>query len=226
MFRNLLAACLAVLTLGLAGRDAAAEPPATDLLFKLRQLDLVSKGSEIVYKFERKSSNETILGKNFSDELRLEITKAGDKGTRDIAMHVFSGEAARDTQNWPDLSTNPLFLWYLDRAVAQLASLSGADKQYLKGRIRATFDSNGQVEATKVEVGGQSVDAYKILLKPLKGDRNAAKMEGYDFSVLTFVVSDAVPGYFVDMGAIYESPRRGTPRIEERLVFVAAGEKK
>ncbi|MGQ0672129.1 MAG: hypothetical protein ACT4N2_04520 [Hyphomicrobium sp.] len=205
---------------------AAAEPLPTDLLFKLRQLDLVTKGSEMKYHFERKVSNEQLLGKNFADELKLEITKASDKGQRDIALHVFTGAAARDVQNWPDLSTNPLFLWYLDRSVAQLASLAGAEKMYLKGRMRSTFDQLGKVESIKAEFAGKPVAAYRIEFAPLKGDPSASKMEGYDHSFLTFVVSDEVPGYLLDIAATYESPRRGTPRVEERLMLVSAGERK
>lgn len=226
MSRILIAAIAALGLLLPAGRPAHAEPPASDLLFKARQLDLVTKGSEMTYKFERKTSNERLLGKDFADELRLQITRAGDKGARDVAMHVFTGESARDVQNWPDLSTNPLLLWYLDRSVVQLATLSGAEKMYLKGRIRSTFDQLGKVEAIKVQFGGKDVDAYKITITPFKGDPYADKMEGYDHSFLSFVVSDAVPGYFFDMAATYESPRRGTPKIEERLVLVSAGEAK
>lgn len=221
-FAVLSAAALVVATV----IPADAEPSPTDLLFKVRQLDLVGKGSEIKYKFQRESSNEKILGRNFSDELTLEITKAGDRGARDIAMHVFTGEAARDVQSWPDLSTNPLFLWYLDRATVQLAMLSAADKNYLKGRIRSAFSDKGKVEAVKFTFNGQEVDAYKVVLMPLKGDPNAGKMEGYDASYLTFTVSDAVPGYFVDMTSTYESPRRGTPIVKEQLTLVSAGEKK
>jgi hypothetical protein len=226
MSRIIPAAMAAVsLMLSLAA-PAAAEPSPTDLLFKVRQLDLVGKGSHVTYKFERSSSNEQILGKNFTDELKLEFTKAGEKGARDIAMHVFTGNSARDVQNWPDLSTNPLFLWYLDRTVAQLATLSGAEKMYLKGRIRATFDEKGKVEAIKYSYDGKEVDAYKIMLMPLKGDPNSGKMEGYDASYLTFIVSDAVPGYFIDMASTFESPRRGTPIVKEHLTLVSAGETK
>ena len=226
MSRIILAAITAASVMIQVAAPAFAEPQPSDLLFKLRQLDLVSKGSQMTYKFERKTSNETLLGKDFTDELRLQITKTSDKGARDIALYVFTGDAARDVQNWPDLSTNPLLLWYLDRSVTQLSTLSGAEKMYLKGRIRSTFDEQGKVEAIKVEYDGKQVDAYRITITPFKGDPFASKMEGYDHSYLSFVVSDAVPGYFVNMAATYESPRRGTPMIEEHLVLVNAGEQK
>ena len=226
MSRIILAAITAASVMIQAAIPAAADPQPSDLLFKLRQLDLVSKGSEMKYKFERKTSNEKLLGKDFSDELRLQITKASDKGARDIAMHVFTGEAARDVQNWPDLSTNPLLLRYLDRSVMQLYTLSGAEKMYLKGRIRSTFDEHGKVEAIKADYDGKQVDAYRITITPFKGDPFASKMEGYDHSYLSFIVSDAVPGYFVDMAATFESPRRGTPKVEEHLMLVNAGETK
>ncbi len=226
MSRIILAAFTAAALMIQAATPAAAEPQPTDLLFKLRQLDLVTKGSEITYKFERKTSNEKLLGKDMTDELKLQFTKVSDKGARDIAMFVFTGPAARDVQNWPDLSTNPLFLWYLDRTVVQLATMSGSEKSYLKSRIRSTFDEKGKVENIKVDYAGQQVEAYKITIAPFKGDPFAEKMEGYDHSYMSIVVSDAVPGYFVDMSATFESPRRGTPKIEEKLVLVGAGEKK
>ena len=226
MLRIFLTAATAAILAAAPAIPAFAEPAPTDLLFKVRQLDLVSKGHEIVYKFERKSSNEQLLGKSFADQLRIEITKSNDKGERDLALKIFTGEAARDVQNWPDLSTNPLLLWYLDRSVVQLANLAGADKMYLKGRMRSTFDDKGKVERIKAEFGGKQIDAYRITVIPFIGDPYAPKMEGYDHTSFSFVVSDAVPGYFLDMAATYQSPKVGTPKLEEHLMLVSMGGRK
>ena len=205
---------------------AAGEPVPTDLLFKLRQLDLVEKGAEVIYKFERKASDEVRLGLSFADDIRVGVTKVGDKGEREVTLNIFSGDRAHDKQNYPDLTINPIFLWYLDRTVASFSQLTGASPPYLKGKFRSMFDEKGKVEAIKADFGGNSVNAYRITVTPYAGDPSAAKMRGYDQSSFAFVVSDAVPGYFLGMNAVYESKNKDTPRLEEHLAIVGKGESK
>ena len=61
---------------------------------------------------------------------------------------------------------------------------------------------------------------------PYAGDPHAAKMRGYDQSKFAFIVSDAVPGYFMGMDAVYASTGKDTPKMEEHLAIVGKGELK
>jgi hypothetical protein len=207
-------------------RPAICEPAPTDLLFKQKQMDLVGRGDALTYKFNRKVSDEKLLGPAFSDDIRVGVTKINEKGEREVTLDVFSGNRAQDQQSYPDLTINPIFLWYLDRTVKHIAGLTGANSNYLKGRFRGSFDDKGKVELIKLQFGGKPVNGYKVSIMPYVDDPNASKMRGYNNSKFDIIVSDQVPGYFVELKMAIESPNKGTPKIEETLGIDGLGETK
>jgi hypothetical protein len=204
---------------------AAADQKAQPLLFESRQLDMVDKGAEVTYRFEKTGSDERLVGKNYADELRLGVAKVGDKGEREVIFKVFTGDNARDPQNWPDLTINPLFIWYLDRAVGTFNSLAGGSQMYLKHKIREAL-ANATAEPVKVDYDGKQVDAFKIAITPFAEDMSASKMQGFHKSAFTIVISNQVPGYFVDLQSNFTSTQAAGPELKEHIKVVGMGEAK
>jgi hypothetical protein len=204
---------------------AAAQQKAQPLLFESRQLDMIDKGAEVTYRFEKTGSDERLVGKNYSDELRLGVAKVGDKGEREVVFKVFTGNNARDPQNWPDLTINPLFIWYLDRAVSTFNSLAGGSQMYLKHKIREAL-GNADAEPVKVDYDGKQIDAFKIAVTPFAEDTSAAKMQGFHKTAFIIVVSDQVPGFFVDLQSNFVSTQAAGPELKEHIKVVGMGETK
>lgn len=225
MFR-ITSAAIAVAMLAVTGGAAlsAGEPTAQVLLFDSRHLDQVNKGSEVTYRFERKVSDERLLGAAFSDDIKLDVTKVNEKGEREVVFRPFTGKEARDPSNWPDLTINPLFIWYLERAVSNFSLLVGGNQHYLKERIRQAFRDNAKVEAIKFDYNGQSIDAYRVSISPFFNDPNASSMEGFQDSSFSVVVSEKVPGYFIDLVANFDSRLAGAPSLEEHISLVGMGD--
>lgn len=220
-------AMAALLILSPVNLLAAGEPPTpVKALFETRQLDLIGKGSEVTYKFERQVSDEKALGKAFSDNVKVGILNINDKGEREVEIKVFTGPQARDPSSFVDLTINPLFIWYLDRTVTNFRNLAGGQQMYLKTNIRSALADKAKIEAIETDYQGKKVPAWKVTLSPFVGDPNAGKMRGFEQSTMTMIVSDQVPGYFVDLGTLYESSLKGQPRLEEHLTFVSAGDAK
>jgi len=219
------AAALFGLVLLSATSAAAGEHKASPLLFETRQLDLVGKGAEVTYRFEKKGNNETMVGKDYTDDIRLSVAKVDDKGGRDVVFKVFTGNSARDPQNWPELSINPLFVWYLDRAVSTFNSLAGGSAMYFKHKIREAL-REAVAEDVKVEYDGKTVDGYKIAIAPFAADPSASKMQGFHKSELVIVVSNQVPGYFVDLQANFVSTQAAGPELKEQIKVVGMGDAK
>src|SRR5690606_33047627 len=96
LVRNSAVPCLALLPVA---ADAASDQKAAALLFETRQLDLVDKGSEVTYHFEKTGSDERLVGKNYTDDIRLGVTKVNGNGERDVVFKVFTGDNARDPQS-------------------------------------------------------------------------------------------------------------------------------
>jgi hypothetical protein len=203
----------------------AGAPAAVELLFERRHLAALDLGTEIIYRFERATSDPKTLGEPFSDKIRLTVTAVAPSGTREVAMNVFTGDRARSVQNVPDLTGNPLLVLFLDRTVGNMSQLAGGARPYLKDRIRAGLRDKSVVEPITITYEGQAVPAYRIAVTPFDGDANAAKMLGYDGAKLTLVLSEAVPGHFVELTSLFESGIPGAPRLEERINVAGSGDK-
>lgn len=201
---------------------ASSDAKVVPVLFESRQLDLIEKGSEVTYQFEKKGSDERLVGKDYTDTLSLGVSKVNEKGERDVVFKVFSGANARDPQNWPELTINPLFVWFLDRSVGTFNALAGGNQIYLKGRFRNAFET-ADIEDTKYDYNGKQVDAYKITVTPYANDPAAKKMKGFENSVFTIIVSKDVPGFFADLQASYVSKEAAGPKLEEHVKVVGLG---
>lgn len=215
-----------LLGVGPAALSAAAEPNAVQVLFESRHLDQVNRGSEVTYRFERKVSDERVLGAALTDDIKIGVDKVNSKGERDVVFKVFTGEHARDPWNLPELTVNPIFHWYLDRAIQNFGQLAGGEPQYLKHKFKEALRENAEVETIKFKANGKDVDAYRVTVQPYAHDPSAIKMQGFEGAKFTVVVSNEVPGYFVDMVSSYESKAAAGPKLEEHISFVGMGENK
>lgn len=216
------ALCLALVPLA---AYAAKEQRVVELLFETRHLDLIDKGSEVTYRFEKRGSDERLVGKDHDDELRLGVSSVNGNGERDVVFRVFTGSEARDPQNWPDLTINPLFVWYLDRSVTTFRYLAGGDARYLKVKFQAALREGAKLEEIKYDLNGKTIDAYKVTIRPFAKDwRNQNKMQGFENSRFTIVVSEQAPGYFVDLESDFVSTQSAAPSIKEKVTLVGMGE--
>lgn len=240
VFRNLTA--VAVILSSAAGVSAANEPqqPAAapqaavaeqpsktvGMLFDGKHLKLTKAGSELTYRFQRSVSAEQILGAPFSDDIKIDIEKTKEDDKRDFRLKIFTGERARDPFSDHDRVGNPLLLWYLDRSVNSYKGLAGGSLTYVKSRFMDALQKDEVLsEPVKIDVDGKSVEAVRLTVTPYAKDPNVRLMRGYENSRFIFVVSDAVPGYFVEMTTILESSEKASPRLEERISFVSEGGK-
>lgn len=215
---------IAVLTLAIPSvHGAAAEPPKpVDLIFNARHLDLVGKGVAVKYKFEHQVTDEKLMGKSFADDIKLAVSDVTADGQRTLDVTVFTGDRQRPVQNYDGLTINPVFIWFLDKCVENYRLVSGGKQPYLKGRMRDAFVDAAQVEAIKLDYGGKTVDGYKVTIVPFEADPNKHKMQGFEKSKFTFILSKDIPGYFYEFGADIFSSQAGTGKMQDRLVLVEA----
>lgn len=202
--------------------EVAAKPSSVDILFERKHLTNVGPGATLAYRFERTVSAADLLGQPFADEIKIDVKKGASEGTRDVVVKVFSGDRAREPQPIDELSINPVLVVFLDRAVASYMSIAGGKMPYLKDKFRTSLRERATVLPVKVKLADKTMDAYRVTVTPYSGDLNASKMRGYENSKFSIVVSDAVPGHFVEMLATYENTVKEAPRLEERTLMVGA----
>lgn len=222
-----IAGALALLSAGALSVAAEGDlPGASDVLFNLPHFSTVKAGKDLTYQLEQKFSDEKLLGKPLKDTITVSVKKVADDGKRDLDVAVFTGDYARPLQSVPGLTGNPLLVIFLDRAVKNYAMLAGGKTSYLKNRLKVELAKHSKVERTKVSYNGKEVDGYRVSVVPFELDPNRHKMRGYHGSSYSFVVSDAVPGYFAEMTSVLESPKEHAPRLEEWVRFVGIGDTK
>ena len=73
---------------------------------------------------------------------------------------------------------------------------------------------------------GEEGDGFKIAIAPFAEDPSASKMQGFHKSAFTIVVSNQVPGFFVDLESNFVSSEAAGPGLKEHIKVVSMGEAK
>jgi len=210
---------------GAGGVLAAADkslPSATDLLFETPHIKDLPEGTELVYDFSRKVSEEALLGPSYDDTVKVTVGDKDENSTRSLQIDVFTGKRKRDPQDISGMTGNPVLVFYLDRAVFGYNSVAGGKRAYLKNRFRIALGEAAELSPVKVRYDGKTLDGYRVVIKPYEKDLNRDKMRGYENSRFEMVVSDGVPGHFVAMKSEVESDEESAPDFVETLVLKGA----
>jgi hypothetical protein len=221
-----------------AAQTAAADPaakaaPAADagaadkfkpaeLIFESRHLDLIGKGTGVKYKFEHTVSDEKLMGAPFADDITLNVQDVNGEGRRKIDVTVFTGDRQRPVQNYDEMTINPVFVWFLDKCIENFRLVSGGKQPYLKGRMSESFVTQAKLEDVEVDFGGKKVSGQKVTIVPFETDPNKHKMQGFENSKFTFIMSKDIPGYFYELQSDIFSSQAGTGKMQDRLVLVEA----
>ncbi len=207
--------------------EAGGTPPsAVDMLFEHKHIVGISPGTELVYKFERKPSNEALLGKSFSDDIKLTIESDAADGKKNVVVQIYSGESARDPQRITDMTGNPLLVVYLDNAVAHFKELAGGDRAYLKNTFSKHIGQSAKLEPVTITYKGAQIAGYKMAVTPYASDPARSKMRGYEGATFSIFLSDKIPGYFAKMVSNFTNSNKDGPTLEEITTLDGVGEVK
>ncbi len=221
-FKSVLVACALMVSPGLAGAETGSTKSA-ELIFDPPHLELVQKGSEVTYKFERKVSDEKTVGPAYTDEIRVGVFKVAADGKRDVSLQVFTGDRARVPWSETGMTGNPLLLWYLDNCINQFRAVAGGDRDFLKNTFKVALRDNSTFEDVKAEFGGKTVDAVRVSVVPFADSKDVKKMRGFEKSKFYLLLSPAVPGYFIELGSEYKSTEPNSPVVSEKINLVGMG---
>ncbi|KRE15784.1 hypothetical protein ASE63_16240 [Bosea sp. Root381] len=205
--------------------SAHAQDAPADILFMRPHLAGLPAGAELIYRLDRKSSDTARLGEPFSDDITLTLGTAAPDGSRDVSLRIFSGERARAVDGLAGLTGNPVLVIFLDRAVANLARLTGGKAHYLKARLRAALRDQATSTAATAEFAGRTLEATRIVVRPFADGAEAGRLLGYEDSEFAFLVAEAAPGMLLEMKSSFVSTLPDAPKLEESIALKSAGAK-
>lgn len=206
-----------------AGGAAGETPKPADILFERPHIASIAPGTELVYKFERKPSNEKVLGAGFTDDITVKIESDGAPGKKNVLVQIYSGDRAREPQRITDMDGNPMLIVYLDSAVAHFRELAGGDSAYLKGTFSKYLGNGAKIDPVTITYKGQTVDGYRVTATPYVNDPAKSKMNGFEGATFTIALSDKIPGYFAQMVSTYVNTDKNTPTLEETTTLDGVG---
>ena len=95
------------------------------------------------------------------------------------------------------LQCNPVIIYFLERDISEMQSLTGGQRRYFQHRLRLALAAGPRIETVTSEAGGKSVSARRIVVQPYLNDPNAERFAQYTAKRYTFVLADDVPGQVV-----------------------------
>ncbi|MBK9077857.1 MAG: hypothetical protein IPL91_01365 [Hyphomicrobium sp.] len=230
MFKSLLAsAAAAFLAASLVTTAAAAtedSKKATALLFETPHLASVPAGTKFVYTDERVPSNEKLLGKGFTDEITVDVESDAAAGKKNVVVHLYTGERARDPQRITEMDGNPMLVVFLDNAVGRFQQFAGGDRAYLKHKFSKSIGDESTLTPVKISYNGSEVDGYRVQVKPFENDPARAKMRGFEVAEFSIVISEKIPGFFAKMVANYANTQKDSPTLVDTMTLKGVGDVK
>lgn len=199
---------------------------ATNMLFEGKHISAIAAGTELTYQFKRAPSDEKALGQGFTDVIKVKIESEAEPGKKNVVVSMFSGERARDPNHLPGMDGNPMLLVFLDTALGHFQQLAGGDRTYLKNKFSRSIGDTSTLTPVKIDYKGAEVDGFKVTIVPYAEDPERSKMRGFEGSIFTIVLSDAVPGKFVEMTSNFTNTQKGAPTLVETMTLDGVGEVK
>lgn len=191
----------AVLAVGLAAVHQRAAAESSELseaeieIFMKDRLGALELPTQLHYRVTRRGSLEP----EFDQSADLTLTLDGGRTTSKV--NFLSGEQRLELPSIGNPTGNPILLHFLEREVRELSRLTGGSTNYYRKRIRMALANQEQVVDTRIDVGGRSVPARLIRIRPYHDDPARARYETFANRYYEMAFSEQVPGGIVRLHA-------------------------
>lgn len=212
--------CLLLLTTLLGAATATADEPsaAEQLLFNAPHLKDLHAPAALHYRYEEQAAGSAPR----EDTIDMTLRPASGGACCKVQGRFLSGAQAMPLPDIDDARSNPVLLYFLEHEVRQLARSTGGTSAHFRRRIREAF-VKAQVSPAPVPWQGRTVLAQSVQIAPFEDDPFRNRFEDQAQTRYRFVLSDEVPGGFLELSATVPAKQPGEPprrldrvRLDER----------
>jgi hypothetical protein len=222
--RGASAASTLLAALAIIGAASAQAPDTRPLsaaqtaLFETPHLKAIEHPETLEYRFERTGIEP------FSDTVAVHITEIHPDGTKLVSFDFLTGEHHMVYPGVDNFTGNPLLMIFLEHDVQEMRQQIGVAATYFRNRVRDAFVDRATIADSTIEIGGKTVPARRITLKPFADDRRLEHLPAVQGKTYSFVLSDQIPGQFQALTVETPAdPETKAPAWSEQITF--AGEK-
>lgn len=221
---------LAMVVTAMFGSTAPAADEGTELseanvlLFDTPHLRGMEESVSLHYRLE--SSGPEGGGDAFTGEIVLHVRPKPGEPNWHVGFDYLSGKRERPVPPVASATGNPVIKVFLQREVVEMEKRTGGHWRYFQKAIKTALQDDANIERTRFEYRGQSVEGRRIRIDPYRDDPRGGQMGAYARMRYAVVLSDAVPGRIYELTATAASDDgSGEPAFAEtlRLVRVERG---
>lgn len=215
-------ACLCLLATPPVANPVLAEDSGTsavELLFREGIFIAAKPGMIAVYERDRTGSAAP-KGFAVQDENILLGVVNDATGTGQLTLEISSKDKGTETLSFPAQGGNPVLMLLLESTMRSMSTLAGGNPAYIRNRIKDAIRAGGEVSPQTVHWAGTDHPGHIITLRPFAQDPKRDRMGEFASLTLRFTVSDAVPGYFLELAA--DTPDAATG-YHERIALMPEG---
>lgn len=213
----------ALLTVGalmaLSQANATTDPnvlsKANQALFTTDHLASIHQPSVLVYDFEKKGSLEP----GFTDTVEETITKVWPNGHKDLSFHFLTGTNHIEFHDFPEFTSNPVFMLFLERDVRELQRQTHGNALYFRTLIRQGLAGAATMAPTTFDFNGVKHKGTEIRVQPYINDPTNERYPEFAKKTYIFILSDEIPGGIYKVDAITPGPTDDQPITDESVTF-------
>jgi len=221
MRRNLLVLFTLAIAAGLSGPSLATGDgdytQAQFALFNTPHLANITEPVTLTYDFRRSATEGE--GGGFEDLVKMTVTEVGTDGRRNLSFQYLSGERRRPFTAVEGFRGNPLIMLFLQHDVEGMQKATGGASVYFRNRIRHAFRRGAEVGESTVELGGETLGATRVTIRPFAKDPKLARFPRLAEKWYEFVLAPGVPGGLYQIRSVVPSASGGEPPIENSLTY-------
>lgn len=188
--------------------------PAEKILFQSKHLNNVANPQKLRYTYV----HEEAEGKNFTDEVVIDITKKNPDGTAAAASQFLSGDRQFPIETLTDAEGNPAVLGFLERDIREMKRLTGGQPNYFRKRIRIALAESAKVDPVSFSYKGRNIKGQKIVIQPYLNDPMQHKFAQYVDKRYVFILSDEIPGSVYQIQTSIPTKQQGGEKSEAKLI--------
>jgi hypothetical protein len=210
--RLLLLACAALLSVHAPVH--ADEPSAAEqLLFNAPHLQGLQVPGHLLYRYDETDAGQTTR----EDDVRMDLQPDSTGACCKVQGQFLSGAAAMALPDVEGARSNPVLLYFLEYEVRRLARTTGGNAAHFRRRLREAF-VHAQVQPAPTLWQGRTVLAKAVQIAPFEDDPFRNRFEDQAQTRYQFLLSDEVPGGFLQLSSTLPAKGAGEPpRHVERV---------
>jgi len=202
--------------------DTPSEPSAAErAVFVEPDITALKPPLSLDYRYVRTSSGGD-FEPGFDDKVRLALTAKPDGLCCAVRGEFLSGARLLRLPDIEDAQVNPVNLFFLERAVRELARLTRGQAAHFRRYIRLALAEDAKPVAGSAEWNGRRVATTVIRIEPFAKDEQRHRFLKYAGMQYEFVLSKDVPGGVLELRArLPGADAAAAPAFEEVMTLAA-----